>query len=104
MLIDAIAGMVLLVALATVFVRAHHLQSSAELRVQSQQRSLQDAEMVLTKLHASLQTPVPEIEGAKVTVTHLGKGAAGGEWIEVRVERDGRSASLVGLVGAGGAS
>jgi hypothetical protein len=103
MVIDAIAGLILLVALATVFARAHHLQSATDARVQSQQRALQDAQTVLTSLHASAKSAVPEIEGAKVSVTHVGKHTGGGEWIEVRVERSGRSATLVGLVGAGGA-
>jgi hypothetical protein len=104
MLIDAIAGLVLLVALATVFARAHYLQAATQARVQNQQRALQDAQTVLMKLQTSADAKAPAIDGAKVSVTHLGKHSTGGEWIEVRVEREGRSASLVGLISTGGAS
>ena len=104
MVIDAIAGLVLLVALATVFARAHYLQTATEVSVQNQRRALQDAQTVLIKLQTSSDAKATEIEGAKIAVTHLGKHPGGGEWVEVRVEREGRSASLVGLVSSGGAS
>jgi hypothetical protein len=104
MIIDALAGLMLLVALATVLARAHYLQAATDTRVQNQRRALEDAQTVLMKLHVSPAAKPPAIEGAKVSITRLGKHASGGEWIEVRVERDGRSASLVGLIAAGGAS
>ena len=104
MIIDALAGLMLLVALATVLARTHHLQAGTDARVQSQRRALEDAQAVLMKLQASAGAKPTEIEGAKISIKHLGSHASGGEWIEVRVEREGRSASLVGLVAAGGAS
>lgn len=104
MVIDAIAGLVLLVALATVFARTHYLQAATEARVQNQRRALQDAQTVLLKLQTSMDSKPPVIDGAKIAITHLGKQSIGGEWIEVRVQRDGHSASLVGWVPSGGAS
>jgi hypothetical protein len=104
MLIDALAGLVLLVALATVFARAHALQAGTNVRVHDQRRALQDAQTVLMKLQSSPGADAPKIDGAKISVTHLGKRSGSGEWIEVTVVREGRSASLVGLVSRGGRS
>jgi hypothetical protein len=102
MLIDAIAGLVLLVALATLVARGRGLQARTEAQLHDQSAAFQDAQTVLAKLQSAPSAKAPEIPGAKVSVTALGRHG-NADWVEVRVEREGRSASLIGAVSTGGA-
>jgi hypothetical protein len=96
MMMDALAGIMLLTALASV------LAVSASLRQRNAQH-LSDQRAALTIAEQTIQSGhPPQGSAAKVAIRPQGKPIAGRQWIEVTVTLNGRRSVLCGLAPAGG--
>jgi len=93
---DMLAGIFLLVAMASV------LAASTGLRARNAQHLAdQRAAMAVAQRTLSEGNP-PAGSSARITVDHTGKRISDREWINVSVILNGRHASLSGLAPAGG--
>jgi hypothetical protein len=99
MITDAIGGLFLLAALATLLAVAIGVQSKGAKLLLDQRIANNEAQEVLAKLQEGGEAKVSD-ESANVSVERTGKHVGDKEWVEVKVVREGRHASIVGLAPA----
>jgi hypothetical protein len=96
MMMDALAGLMLLIALATALgVAASMRAKNAQLLVE-QRAANNAAQEAMANLQSGGEAKVVD-ESTEVSVQHTGKLVGDKEWIEISVVRAGRHASIVGL-------
>ena len=96
MMMDVMAGIILLTALAGALAVATNLRQRNAQHLIDQRAAMRIAQDALAAGHA------PENSLAKVSIGHTGKRVASREWIEVSVVYNGRHAALAGLAPAEG--
>jgi len=96
MMTDAIGGLLLLATLATLLAIAIGVQSRSSARLLEQRRANAAAQEALANLQAGGEAKVAD-DAASVEVQRSGKFVGRSEWVEVKVARAGRHASIVGL-------
>ena len=97
MMIDMLAGIILLTAMATMLAASAGLRERNAQHLSDQRAALQIAEQTLFSGKAPEKTP------AQITIRRSTTRIGQREWIEVSVLLNGRHATLAGLVPAGGA-
>jgi hypothetical protein len=101
LLMDALAGLLLLLALTTLLATAVNLRQRNARHLAEQRKALLAAQEVLVNARTTGQ-PTCTDTFAQVSIARTGQQVGELEWVEVSVEREGRHASLVGLAPAGG--
>ena len=98
-LADTMIGFTLTAVLALLLVTAITKTHRAEERLDSNATSVRMARRVMTNLQQGGPAPL-RIDDAEVKVTPApgGDKIAGHAWVQVKITRDGRSTTLVGLV------
>ena len=99
MTMDALAGLMLLIALATALAVAANMRARNAHLLSDQRKANNAAQEVLANLQSGGEAKVKD-ESVQISVQRTGKRVADREWVEVRVVREGRHASIVGLVPA----
>ena len=96
MMTDAIAGLLLLATLATLLAVAGGIHQKGGQRLLDQRIANNEAQDALAKLQRGGEAKISD-ESAQISVERTGKLVGGREWVEVKVIREGRHASIVGL-------
>ena len=96
---DALAGLILLATLATLLAVAVAMRHKSAQHLSDQRRANNAAQEALANLQAGRDAKVAD-EFAQVSVDRSGKTVGRREWVEVKVVREGRHASIVGLAPA----
>jgi hypothetical protein len=98
MTFDALAGLFLLVALATALAVAATLRQKSAVHLADQRAANALAEQVLLHLQATGQTM--DDSSSSISIARSGQHVGKLEWVEVTVRRNGRRASMTGLAPA----
>lgn len=99
MTIDALAGLMLLVALATALAVAANMRAKNAHLLSDQRKANNAAQEALANLQSGSEAKVAD-ESVEISVQRTGKRVVDREWVEVNVVREGRHASIVGLAPA----
>jgi hypothetical protein len=94
MVADAVAGLALLAVLGTTIIIAARSQGMASERLSDSRGATWAAEQAI----AEMQAGRPAGQNVRVEALDADAPPEGFAWVRVRVERNGRSAELVGLV------
>ena len=97
MTLDVLAGIFLLAALITLLAGAAKMRHSSARQFAAQRDALNVAQATLERL----QTREPIVADGNTSIVATKQYVAGREWVEVTVIRDGRRASIIGLVPRG---
>lgn len=99
MTMDALAGLMLLVALATALAVAANMRARNAHLLSDQRKANNAAQEVLANLQSGGEAKSAH-ESVQISIQRAGKRVADREWVEVKVLREGRHASIVGLAPA----
>jgi hypothetical protein len=99
MTLDALAGLMLLVALATALAVAANMRAKNAHLLSDQRKANNAVQEALANLQYGGEAKATD-ESAEISVQCTGKRVADREWVEVNVVREGRHASIVGLAPA----
>jgi Tfp pilus assembly protein PilX len=98
---DALVGLAIVTALSLAMLSVITHDRRAAERIAATRAATDDAEQAMARLRAGTATPDKLGEGVAVEAiesTTAGGAPAGQSWVRVRVERNGRSVTLLGLV------
>ena len=103
-MVDALLSMAVIVIIAAALAASMAQQRKAEARLAASRDAIRLAENALIALHTGKTAPPPPA-GTTMEVLNAdsGRTPSGWKWVTLRVTRDGKTATLTGLVPAGGA-